>query len=314
MSSNHLPNTFQETLAQSLDKSQHLSTPEVERILHRRFAEAPSESNRPPIPFSSLWSLTDLEVGEVSCLNNASALVQEQVAHALAYARFTEAYAIEKAGMSFAAKMSLLAPTLNEQKLYSLFAAEEARHFHFIDCSLQHPENLPINPFIGLLHDLILTGERSCLLLLIQVVLEGWGVEHYAKMANTCKHEATRTALQGILADEAAHHGSGLSLFNMQALSTNEVEYLEEKLHTFLRMVAIGPVSVVDILAKHLGPFSAEQTRQIQREMNAVIETQRKLNLLKGLLRKAGAHPLVERLETRNAFTPTFTLKGEIAA
>lgn len=296
--------TFETVMDTALNKAEHQSTHEVERILQCRLSSSPTKALSPSLPFSQLWSLAALEVAQVSCLKEASTEIQDQVAHDLAYARFTEAYAIEKAGMSFAAKMSLLAPTLNEQKLYSLFAAEEARHFHFIDSSLQHPKDLPMNPFIDLLHSLILTGERSCLLLLIQVVLEGWGVEHYAKMANTCQHEETRIALQGILADEAAHHGSGLSLFDINALHASEIEYLEEKLYAFLQLVAIGPVGIMGILEKHLGPFSAEQNDQIRNEINAVNETQRKLNLLKGLLCKAGAQQLAERLESRNAFVP----------
>jgi tRNA isopentenyl-2-thiomethyl-A-37 hydroxylase MiaE len=303
MSVESLHDTLQDTLARSLSKERHLSSAEVERILERRLIN-PSQPGSDLLPFETLWSLGDLEVGNVSCLQEASPLIQERVAYDLAYARFTEAYAIEKAGMSFAAKMSLLAPTLNEQKLYSLFAAEEARHFDFIDRSLGHPENLAMNPFVDLLHNLILTGERSCLLLLVQVVLEGWGIEHYAKMANTCQHPGARKALNGILADEAAHHGSGLSLFNSQHLSTTDLDYLEDKLGQFLYLVAVGPVSILQVLNKHLGPFTPEQHQQVLAEINATKETQRKLNLLKNLLRKAEAHAIVERLESRNAFTP----------
>lgn len=298
------PHTLGTILAQSLRKTNHFSTAEVERILRHRFADSPSLSDSEPLPFSNLWSFTDLEVDEVSCLKNAPELAQKQVAHDLAYARFTEAYAIEKAGMSFAAKMSLLAPTLSEQKLYSLFAAEEARHFHFIDRSLGHPKDLAANPFIELLHNLILTGERSCLLLLVQVVLEGWGVEHYAKMANTCQHEETRRALRLILADEAAHHGSGLSLFNAQALNPQEHDYLLHQLTQFLKLVAIGPVGVIQILETHLGPFSLAQKQHVLKELRATETTQYKLNLLKGLLHKAGVTQIIEQLEQRNAFTP----------
>ena len=304
MSVKGLNDTLQETLAQSLAKARHLSTAEVERILSRRLAVSPSGSETQALAFETLWSLDDLEVGQVNCLKEASPLVQQRIAYDLAYARFTEAYAIEKAGMSFAAKMSLLAPTLNEQKLYSLFAAEEARHFDFIDRSLGHPDHLDTNPYIELLHHLILTGERSCLLLLVQVVLEGWGVEHYAKMANTCQQPEVRKALHGILADEAAHHGSGLSLFDIQQLNNRDLDYLEDKLSQFLQLVAVGPVSALAILTKHLGPFSSLQRKDILQELNATSETQRKLNLLKHLLHKAGAEQLVERLEAKSAFVP----------
>lgn len=293
---------FSEVLENALHKHQHESTAEVERILQRRFGKTPVK--RDPLPFESLWSLEDLEVAQVEVLQQAPPEVQRKVAYDLAYARFTEAYAIEKAGMSFAAKMSLLAPTLNEQKLYSLFAAEEARHFDFIDRSLGHPEQLADNPFIALLNQLISTGERSGLLLLVQVVLEGWGIEHYAKMAHTCQHPEAKVALQGILADEAAHHGSGLSLFDAQHLSPAEHTVLLEQLRRFLYLVAVGPVGTLSILEKHLGPFSDTEKQQVLQELEAFEETQRKLNLLKGLLHKAGAQSLIAQLEQEQAFCP----------
>lgn len=294
-------NTFEQVLETALSKAQHHSTIEVERILQRRLGATPVNTT---LPFADLWSLADLEVDQVSVLKTAGPEVQRQVAHDLAHARFTEAYAIEKAGMSFAAKMSLLAPSLNEQKLYSLFAAEEARHFDFIDRSLGHPEHLAANPFIDLLNQLIANGDRSELLLLVQVVLEGWGIEHYAKMAHSCQHPEAKAALQGILADEAAHHGSGLSLFNVQALSRAEHDVLVTQLKHFLYLVAVGPVGVVSILEKHLGPFSDAEKQQVLQELNAEAETQRKLKLLKGLLHKAGAHDIIDALEQEQAFSP----------
>ncbi len=295
-------NTFEHVLETALSKAQHHSTVEVERILRRRLGQ--TTAVQAPLPFADLWSLADLEVAHVSVLTAAPLDIQRQVAHDLAYARFTEAYAIEKAGMSFAAKMSLLAPSLNEQKLYSLFAAEEARHFDFIDRSLGHPEHLAANPFIDLLNQLIANGDRSELLLLVQVVLEGWGIEHYAKMAHSCQHPEAKLALQGILADEAAHHGSGLSLFNVQSLTPAEQELLVSQLKHFLYLVAVGPVGILSVLEKHLGPFSNAQKQQILQELNAEAETQRKLKLLKGLLHKAGAHEIIGILEQEQAFCP----------
>lgn len=304
---------FQAVIDDALQKTQLASTPEVEAILKRRLKPvSTSESDTTPDPaadtfdFAELWDLEALEVSKVGLLQTADTDTQQQVKRDLAQARFFEAYAIEKAGMSFAAKMSLLATTLNEQKLYSLFAAEEARHFHFIDRSLGHPEEIPGNPFIDLLNNLIIEGERSCLLLLVQVVLEGWGIEHYAKMANTCQHPATRAALNGILADEAAHHGSGVALFEAQSLNDAELDYLETQLRQFLQLVAVGPVGCLQVLETHLGPFSAVQKQQVLEDINARKETQHKLNLLKKLLEKAQAHRLVERLSQQGAFSPLF--------
>ncbi len=296
--------TLKDFLHQALSKNERYSTREVERILHKRLTQNAHVTE--PLPFAELWTLEDLGVSNVSLLKAAPQDVQTQVAHDLARARFVEAYAIEKAGMSFASKMSLMAPNLSEQQMYSLFATEEARHFHFIDQSLGHPTDLPEDPFIHLLHDLVLTGERQCLFLLVQVVLEGWGIDHYARMANTCQHPAARAELQQILADEAAHHGSGVALFDMDNLSEADQAYIIEKMSAFLYMVAIGPVGVAGVLEHHLGPMTSEQHQQTLIELDAHNETRRKLRVLRELMEKAGAHALVEQLEDRQAFALAF--------
>lgn len=295
------PPLFSDTLAQALSKTAVTSSREVEQILQHK-----SERWTAGPDFSEIWDLKAHRLSQVEQVNSAAPETQKALLADLAQGRFREAFGIEKAGMSFAAKMSLLAPNLNEQKLYSLFAAEEARHFDFIQTVLGDAPDLSGDPFIGFLNELIISAERRPLLLIIQVVLEGWGLDHYAGMLKTCQVEALKGPLQQILSDEAGHHGSGLSLFQEADMTPAEFHYTLEMMSAFLDMVRIGPVSLMHTLDSHLGGLSEPQKQRILTEMDAHADTTRKLNLLKGLMQKAQAGRILAALETKSAFKLLF--------
>lgn len=287
---------------QALTRERYQSAAGVERILDKKLDSTPASAD-----FAAIWDLPAYGLERVKGLIEADSEAQSRVRHALARGRLLEAWAIEKAGMSYAAKMSLLAESINEQKLYSLFGAEEARHFHLIDQTLggQIPAELTASdPFIALLNEIIATAARRPLIFVIQVVLEGWGIEHYAAMGKACRDDALKAVLREILSDEAAHHGSGLALFNEADLSRAERDYILEVMQVFLGMVRIGPVGVLGALETELGPWAPGQRARVLTEMDAEADTARKLALLEGFLVKAGAHGLRERLCDTKAFTP----------
>ncbi len=293
--------TINEIIKQSLEKDRAISDAGVERILDKKL-----ESRTPLADCSELWSLADLGLSQVSSVNEASEASQLRLRHVLGQGRLREAWSIEKAGMSFAAKMSLLSESLNEQKLYSLFAADEARHFHCIDESLgeQRPDHN--DPFINLLNEIIITAGRRPLIFIIQVVLEGWGIDHYASMSKTCREPGMQRLLHAILSDEAAHHGSGLALFKEAELTQIEQDYIFEMMTAFLGMVRIGPVGVLGTLEAEFGGWAPGQRARVLAEMDAEADTVRKLNLLESFLVKARAPKLLERLKQVDAFSPCF--------
>ncbi|MGV3525461.1 MAG: ferritin-like domain-containing protein [Candidatus Sericytochromatia bacterium] len=281
---------------QSLHKTELHSTREVEQILNRR-----REVVAPAADFASLWSLQALGLGGVSCVQAASEEVQQALRAQLGRGRLSEAWQIEKAGLSFAAKMSLLAESSAEQQLYALFGAEEAQHFALIQQALGPLTPAP-DPFITLLHAMIAEGSRSSLQLMIQVVLEGWGIEHYANMMKQCQHAPLKAGLQQILSDEGAHHGSGVSLFKAAQVSQADLAQMVEFMTPFLYMVQIGPVSALQAVHEQLGGLTRAQEARVLDEMDAVADTTRKLQLLRQLMLKAEGHALVERLDGLKAF------------
>lgn len=293
---------MRETLQSALGKTQRHSTKGVEQILDKKLStpKAPLED------FSTLWELSSFGLAHVDCLQKATPEVRTKVRHILGKGRFLEAYYIEKAGMSFAAKMSLLARSLHEQKMYSLFSAEEASHFHFVEGVLGEVDESSEDPFIALLNEMITHGNRAPLLFMIQVVLEGWGIDHYSLMMKSCLSPELKTGLQGILNDEAAHHGSGLSLFDESELSPTDFDYIIETMMQFLTMVRVGPVGVMSAMESAFDGLSSSQNEAVLEQMQARLDTTRKLTLLKNLMLKARAHKIVEALEGQQGFELLF--------
>ena len=295
---------MQDTLVHSLEKSKTQSTGEVESILNQKFFGELGQLERKDL--KNLWSSDVYGLDRLKEFQNIENEKQDKILENMAISKLMEAYFIEKAGMSFAAKMSLCSESLNEQKLFSLFAAEEATHFHFLQTVLEG-KGIDLtgdreDPFIKLLNEVIATGERRPLIFIIQVVLEGWGIDHYAGLERRCQHGQLKHQLKSILKDEAAHHGSGLSLFQVNDLTKSEYNYINEMMVDFLRMVNCGPVGLIKTCEENGLQFDLKYHDEIQSRH----ETKRKLNLLKSLMNRAKAYPIVENLEKLKLFDPSY--------
>lgn len=295
---------MQDTLVQSLGKNKIHSTYEVESILNQKFFGELGQIERKD--FKNLWSPDVYGLDQLKEFHNLEKEKQNKILEKMAISKLLEAYFIEKAGMSFAAKMSLCAESLNEQKLFSLFASEEATHFHFLQTVLEG-KGIDLagdkeDPFIKLLNEVIATGERRPLIFIIQVVLEGWGIDHYAGLERRCQHGQLKHQLKSILKDEAAHHGSGLSLFQINDLTKSEQNYINEMMIDFLGMVNCGPIGLTNVCDESGLQFDLKYHDEIQSRQ----ETKRKLDLIKTLMNRAKAYPIVEKLEKLKLFQPSY--------
>src|SRR5690349_6716722 len=92
-------------------------------------ANLPMATNRSS---SALWPAAAFHLDQVSVFREASAAERQATLEACGRNLLAESYYIEKCGMYFAAKMSLLSESTQERMLYSLFAADEAVHFNWI--------------------------------------------------------------------------------------------------------------------------------------------------------------------------------------
>jgi len=250
------------------------------------------------------WDASHFGLDRVAVFHTATPAEQRAILYRANLALLQEAYAIEKAGMGYMSRMALLAETTQERMLYTLFAADETSHFVQLSPFVHEKPTLANNPFLQLLSEVLEGADKTVLLFVIQVVLEGWGLTHYRALAKDCRSVPLQLTLQGFLQDESRHHGTGVTLFNQAQMSPESHAGIVEILMQFLRMVQAGPQSVVEAIAHVKGHLSQEQKVQILAELDTETHSGTRLQTLRSLMRGDGAGEIVQELDDRGAFRP----------
>lgn len=215
----------------------------------------------------------------------------------------TEAYFIEGAGMKYAARMSLDAESIPERKYFATMGAEEAAHFQMLapffpaDIDARKP-----NSFTGLIGKIADCGERQTQLLLLQVLLEGWGIVYYQSLADHAVPSALASVFREILRDESRHHSGGVLLHRRGDARISP--FCEEALLTLLEMVRCGPVTAAATALKCAGSAERATAIRLLNEMDAEAQTRDKLMRLKALLKKSMIESEVDALTFRGMFDP----------
>ncbi len=274
------------------------------RILAGALPELPSRDRiMTSDPDSTLyWDATHFGLERVTIFQDASREEQQAIAQVASQGLLTEAYFVEKAGMGYMSKMALLAESLEERMLYALFAADETTHLAQIRSFLPEEPVGTQDPFLRFLGDVVTTDDKAVLLFMIQVVLEGWGISHYHSLAKGCRSPQLSQLFEQFLQAEARHHGTGVTLFNQQPLSTQSRGVLTEALTLFLRMVQVGPQRVLSAIAQVKGDLSRSQQIQILQELETETQSGTRLNYLRSLMQKTKAQNIIQELEERGSF------------
>ena len=253
------------------------------------------------------WPAEHFRLDRASVFRTASEEEQQDILRQCGQNLLAESYYIEKSGMYFAAKMCLLAETTQERLLYSLFNADEATHFSWIN---QFVSDLAVaehrhNPFIQLLDEMLRREDRTTLTYLVQIVLEGWGLEHYRRLASTCLNETLRQVFTAILNDEARHHGSGLILFHERRPSVSHLSAIVENLGQVFRLVQAGPQMVVSAVERVKGPLSPARKARLIAELDGENQAAEKIATLHSLVQAADfAEAISAPLERQGLFEP----------
>ncbi|EKV02114.1 hypothetical protein Lepto7375DRAFT_4317 [Leptolyngbya sp. PCC 7375] len=261
---------------------------------------------------SIYWQPKYFDLDRVSIFQESADLEQQHILHQLNRGLLQESLSIEQAGVGYMAKMVLLADSIQERMLYSLFAADETMHL----AQLQPYAPLEIastelnDPFLQLLSDIVESSDKTVLLFVLQVVLEGWGLTHYRSLARGCTDKPLRNLFQSFLQAESRHHGTGVTLLNQAEISGNSKAAIVDCLATFLQMVRVGPQRVVAAIATTKGHLSRPQRIQILQQLDTVSHSHQRLQLLKNLMAST-SHDIVSQLADQDLFTP---LNAEEAA
>lgn len=259
----------------------------------------------PPAAAAAFWPAAHFGLDRVAAYREASEATRHDILLGCSRSVLAEAYYIEKAGMYFAAKMSLLAESAEERMLYSLSGADEAAHFSWVsryvdDASIASHAH---DPFIRLLDEVLQSEEREVLCYVVQVILEGWGIGHYRALERGCRDEGLRTVLGNIVKDEGRHHAGGLILCRERKLSVRQARRLTDILLRLLPLIQAGPQMVVSQIERHLGHLSRTQRTRVFEELSCEADAAGKLGIIKSLIESAGgAEALLAGLERRGSF------------
>ncbi|MBV6623471.1 MAG: ferritin-like domain-containing protein [Rivularia sp. (in: Bacteria)] len=212
-----------------------------------------------------------------------------------------EAYFIEKAGVGYMAKMILMAETTEERMLYGLFAADEVNHLSQISNFLPVPK-ISKSSFLSLLEEVVESDDKTVLLFVLQVVLEGWGLTHYRSIAKFCQNSQLRSTLNSFLQDESRHHATGVTLFEKTSLTKSSQETITEILAMFLQMVQVGPQSVVKAIEQVKGSLSRKGKINIFEQLNTESHSGVRLKILRNLMHLPNATSVIDNLENKGYF------------
>lgn len=251
-----------------------------------------------PATIRAPWTAEHFGLERVTRFRSASSEVQAAIVARCCADSLAEALNIENIGMAYAARRVLGAESVEERQLYATIAADEAVH-HAALTPFAAASPVP-GPFLDLLARVVETGDHATQLLVIQVVLEGWGIEHYRGLARTCGDPALAQVLRGIVDDEARHHGSGVVLAPRRPAGDAAVDVLT----AFLDMVRVGPQGVVAAVEATCGPFSRAERVAVLTQLDTEAHAASRLGLLRRLLEKGGAPAVVAALEARGRFQP----------
>ncbi|MBW4562417.1 MAG: ferritin-like domain-containing protein [Mojavia pulchra JT2-VF2] len=274
----------------------------LQRILR---SALPNYSDSSSQQQSDYWNAKFFNLHQVKIFQQASVAEQSAILKLTNRSLLEESYFIEKAGVGYMAKMVLLAETVEERMLYALFTADEATHLSQITNFL--PELEPTNsndPFLSLLAEVVESADKTVLLFVLQVVLEGWGLSHYRRLAKECRHPILAELFTSFLHAEARHHGTGTTLFNQISVAASSQTAILDVLAQFLSMVQVGPQNVLAAVEQVKGHLSRSQKIQILEELDTQTHSGTRLQILRSLMRGASAQAIVQALDERGAFEP----------
>ena len=213
-----------------------------------------------------------------------------------------EAYYIENAGMLYAAKMNMISESIEERAFFSIMGFEEARHLQtlkpFFSKDIHTQETPAFSQHIG---NIILDGDKTTNLFLIQILLEGWGLTYYQSLVDYTQHSGLRDAFKGILRDETRHHSAGVILLDKQHSDKNS--FLTESYSNLLEMVRVGPWTLVNEIKNQMQDLTKSDIKSFLIEIDAEKNTALKLKTLKSLTEKSLSSEIVKLFEKNKLWT-----------
>jgi len=297
-----LPNLFLENLAR--DNKEFLNLLDLTAKVHGE--------NRQPVGKTdqAFWNEDFFHLRDSSIWKSLTDEKKKQVLVKLSQKILQEAYFIECAGMAYAGKMNLAAKSKEERAFFCFVGEEEAKHLRLIESLTNFNTTLSDIPsFALLIGEIIQEASKPSHLLMIQILLEGWGLHYYKSLAKASMDEDVANAFKSILKDEIRHHSAGVLLFSSHkthlGLTSVEVAEFMDYLERVAFMVKIGPYGSCEEIFKQLeGHGTPEQLETLLTETEAVRKTSDKLEILEQLLCKSLPDEVMKSIREKGILKP----------
>ncbi|WP_445630152.1 ferritin-like domain-containing protein [Nostoc sp. DSM 114167] len=274
----------------------------LRRILTAALSNQNNYNNYPQLNY---WDADFFNLHQVKIFQESNITEQSAILGLANRSLLEESYFIEKAGVGYMAKMVLLAETVEERMLYGLFTADEATHLHQISHFLPAMEVTNTDdPFLHLLSEVVESADKTVLLFVLQIVLEGWGLSHYRRLAKECRYPVLAELFSSFLQSESRHHATGTTLFNQITVSAFSQTTILDVLVQFLFMVQVGPQSVLTAIEQVKGHLTRSQKIQVLEELDTQTHSGTRLQILRSLMGIKSAQSILQILEERGAFQP----------
>jgi hypothetical protein len=253
------------------------------------------------------WPASFFGLDRTSIYRNAAEAEREEMLAGCSRSVLSEIYAIEKSGMYFASKMCLLAESVQERMLFSLFAADETVHFHWINpyAPLDAVAQFENDPFLQLLDEVLQKDDRLTLSYIVQVVLEGWGIHYYRELAKSCLDQSLAMVFERMIRDEGRHHAAGLAHFKHRPNDWKGSPRILDVLTGMLNMTQAGPQMAVSQIERVNGSLTRSQRTRVFSELECEARSTERINVIKSLIEAAaGGREIIGELERRDALRP----------
>lgn len=266
-------------------------------------AALPKQNNHNYSQELNYWNADFFNLHRVKIFQESDINEQYAILEIANLSLLTESYFIEKAGIGYMSKMVLLAETVEERMLYGIFTADEANHLNQIMQFLPEPELTNTDdPFLNLLSEVVESDDKTVLLFVLQVVLEGWGLSHYRRLAKQCQNPILSEILHGFLQAESRHHATGTTLFNQSSIYGSTQKTILEILTKFLLMVQVGPQGILTAIEQVKGHLTKSQKIQILEELDTENHSGTRLKTLHSLMNLTSSQSILQTLEEKGYF------------
>jgi rubrerythrin len=197
----------------------------------------------------------------------------------------SEILGIEHAGVAYANKMATYAKNTDERQFYTSVAQEELLHLKWIQTFVKPNTDLEPSSFSQMIGNLIENETRASLVILIQILLEGWGIDYYSRLIKGTQHSQIQNVLKEILSDESRHHAGGLFIYEeTNAFICNDE--LLQSIQSILDTVRIGPYQIASALCSIHKINNIKDSIELLSSIKSTQTTEQNLFSLKSILKR----------------------------